>query len=191
MSETERVQWEARYRTEGRLASGASLFVTTAVSNHSTRPGRALDVGGGTGRNAVWLAEQGWSVTVVDVSPTALALAEEDATQAGVALTTIAADLDVDPLPAGPWDLIVVHHYLNRPLFRVLAASLRPGGLLVFAQPTVENLKRHDRPGPAHSLESGEALQLVTELDVLSYVEGWTPEGRHEAQLVAQRPVSG
>ncbi len=125
-------------------------------------------------------------MTLVDVSPTALAIASDDASAEGVTLTTVQSDLDDLVLPSGPWDLAVVHHYLNRALFPVLADALAPGGLLVFAQPTVENRRRNDRPGPRHSLGLGEAAGLVVGLDVVFSFEGWTDDGRHEAQVVAQ-----
>jgi hypothetical protein len=96
-------------------------------------------------------------------------------------------DLDEAHFPPGPWDLAVVHHYLNRALMPRIDDTLAPGGLLVFAQPTVENLRKNDRPGPRYSLGAGEAATLASGLDVLSIFEGWTDDGRHEAQVVARR----
>lgn len=189
VSKLERTEWERRYRERGRLVTEPAAFVVEAVVDNAPIPGRALDVGGGTGRNALWLARRGWDVVLVDVSPTALEMAAADAAEAGLALATVEADLDADPLPEGRWDLAVVHHYLNRALFPDLIARLATGGLLVFAQPTVENLERNDRPGPNHSLQVGEALRLVGGLDVVSWFEGWTLEGRHEAQIVARKAL--
>jgi tellurite methyltransferase len=188
VSEEERRQWEARYRERGRPATKPAPFVTEAVRRYAPAPGRAIDLAGGTGRHAVWLARDGWDVTLVDVATTALDLARRDAEAAGVELQIVCADLDDAPVPPGPWDLAVVHHYLNRGLFPSIAAALAPGGVLVFAQPTLENLRRNDRPGPDHSLRIGEAAELVAGLDVLSLSERWTEEGRHEAQVVARRP---
>jgi SAM-dependent methyltransferase len=189
VAEAERRYWDHRYRTHGRLATEPAAFVEAAVAQYAPLPGRAIDVAGGTGRHAVWLARRGWDVTLIDVSAAAVELARRDAEAAGVALTTRCEDLDEATLPAGPWDLVVVHHYLNRALFPRIARVLALGGLLVFAQPTVENLRRNDRPGPDHSLGAGEAVTLVSGLQVLSMFEGWTDDGRHEAQVVARRPA--
>ena len=90
--------------------------------------------------------------------------------------------------PAGPWDLIVCVDFLWRPLLAALPTALAPGGLLAIAHPTRSNLLRHDRPGPRHLLEDGELPGLVGALELLRFEEGWTPEGRHEARLVARRP---
>lgn len=187
MSGEERRYWDDRYRVRGRLATEPAPFVVEAVGRHAPTPGRAIDVAGGTGRHAVWLARRGWDTTLIDVSAVALELARRDAEAAGVALSTMCADLDAASLPPGPWDLAIVHHYLNRGLFPHITAALAPGGLLVFAQPTLENLCRNDRPGPDHSLAIGEAAQLLAGLDVVAIFEGWTDHGRHEAQVVARR----
>jgi tellurite methyltransferase len=64
---------------------------------------------------------------------------------------------------------------------------LAPDGLLVFAQPTRSNLQRHPHPSARFLLEDGELPRLLQGLEVVSYSEGWTDEGRHEARLVASR----
>ncbi len=89
---------------------------------------------------------------------------------------------------AGPWDLVLCFHYLQRSLFPPIAAALAPGGLLVFCHQTRTNLERHPRPGPEYLLDEGEAPRLAAGLDIVSHSEGWHEEGRHEAHLVARRP---
>ncbi|HEY6100713.1 MAG TPA: class I SAM-dependent methyltransferase, partial [Anaeromyxobacter sp.] len=66
---------------------------------------------------------------------------------------------------------------------------LAPGGWLVFAHATRTNLERNPRPGAAHLLEDGEIRSLVRGLDVVSCEERWFEEGRHEARLLARRPL--
>jgi SAM-dependent methyltransferase len=101
---------------------------------------------------------------------------------------TIEADLEVAPLPAGPWDLVVCTYFLHRPIFADLAAALAPGGWLVVAHATRTNLERHPRPGPDHVLEDGELGGLVRGLEVVRMEEGWLESGRHEARVVARKP---
>ncbi|MDQ3782064.1 MAG: class I SAM-dependent methyltransferase [Actinomycetota bacterium] len=183
--EDELERWERRYRTEGRHTAEPSVFVVEAVGALDVDPGQALDVAGGTGRHALWLAGRGWTVTLVDGSATALAMASADAAAAGIDITTAQLDLTTEPLPGGPWHLVLIHHYLHRPLLAGIAAVLAPGGHLIFAQPTV--VDDHPRPGPAHRVAIGETATLVPGLEIVSLVEGET-EGRHEAMLVAGRP---
>lgn len=186
MSEAEKKRWDARYR-EGAGATDPSSFLLSLEALLPHR-GRALDLAGGRGRHAVWLARRGLDVTIADVSEVGLALARERAGREGVAIETVAMDLDEHPIPPGPWDVVVCFHYLNRGLFEQFPRALAPGGLLVFCQPTRRNLERHPRPGPPYLLEEDELPRLVRDLEVLRYEEGWLEEGRHEARVVARAP---
>ncbi|MGO2862064.1 MAG: class I SAM-dependent methyltransferase, partial [Brevibacterium sp.] len=88
--------WEGQYSDSHRRWSGR-VNPTTAevVAELPVRPGRALELGCGEGGDAVWLAQQGWQVTAVDISATATARGAEGARAAGVgdAITWISHDL--------------------------------------------------------------------------------------------------
>ena len=151
--------------------------------------GRALDLAGGTGRNALWLARRGLDVTLADFSAVALRVAREAADAEGLPLRTLETDLETEPAPVGPWDLVVCALFLHRPLLRALPGVLAPGGLLVVAHPTRRNLERHPKPGPGHLLDKGELAGLATGLRVVRSDEAWRADGRHEAWLVARKPT--
>jgi SAM-dependent methyltransferase len=83
---TEVYDWNQRYR-DGNLpwdTGRPSTELQRVLQQHAIAPCRALDVGCGTGSNSVWLAEQGFDVTGVDVAPLAIELAREQARDAGV-----------------------------------------------------------------------------------------------------------
>lgn len=188
MSQRDREKWDARYASGSHEAGAVSTFLR-AKAAALPGSGRVLDVAGGAGRNALWLAERGLEVTLVDVSPVGLQLAQRRAAERGVRLTTAALDLEVEPLPAGPWDAIVSVLYLQRGLFRQFHDRLAPGGLLFFLQPTTTNLERHPRPPRSFLLEPGELARLIaqTALEVIELDESWSATGHHEARLVARR----
>jgi SAM-dependent methyltransferase len=186
MSQEDRIRWDAKYREGPSHPRGPSPFLVS-VADSLPPGGRALDVAGGAGADAVWLAGRGWDVTVADISPVGLSAAMDHAANAGVVLGTLEIDIEQDAFPPGPWDLIVCIRFLWRPLFATIPGELAPGGALVVVHPTRSNLSRHDRPGPRHLLEDGELPGLVSGLEILEYQEGWTEEGRHEARLVARR----
>lgn len=186
MSAKDREKWNAKYGASG-LSNDPPAAFLASLDALLPRRGRALDVAGGVGRNAIWLARRGLETTLVDVSEVALGLAARSA--GDVPLKTVAADLDVDSLPPGPWDVIASFNFLWRELFDVVPALLAPGGLLVYSQPTRSNLARHAKPPEGFLLDDGELPGLVRSLELIQWSEGWTDEGRHEARLVARRPA--
>lgn len=191
MSGDDRQKWDARYRTRGPDSAAPSAFLVSLADQLPIR-GRALDVAGGAGRNALWLARRGLAVTLVDVSEAGLDLARAAAGKTGVAVQLVAADLDAEPLPAGPFDVVVCVDYLRRELFPVFAAALAPRGLLVFQQATRANLQRHAHPSARFLLDDGElpALLRGLALEIVRHEEGWAgPAGaeRHEARLLARK----
>jgi tellurite methyltransferase len=150
--------------------------------------GRALDVACGRGRNAVWLARAGFVTTAVDRDPSAVAAVEARARQEGLPLTARAMDLESDgvELGAAAYDVIVVVHYLHRPLFPALIKALAPGGVLVYETFIAAQAARGKPTNPAFLLEPGELPRLVTPLEVRAAREG-DFEGRMVSSVVAVR----
>lgn len=187
MSQFDRDKWDRKYGE--RASSGEPSRFLTGLDDVLPRQGRALDVAGGAGRHALWLAKRGLEVTVIDVSDVGLAIARREAEAANLSMHTEVIDLDDGALPAGPWDVIASFHYLKRELFPMFAAALAPSGLLVFCQPTHTNLERHAHPSERFLLDDGEISGLIADLplDVVRLTEGWSAEGRHEVELVARR----
>lgn len=95
-------------------------------------PGRALDLACGTGRNALWLAEQGWKVTAVDINVAAIESLNAEARRHGLAIETKVSDLEKDRFAIGPesWDLILTCRYFQRNLLEPARIGLRSGGLI-------------------------------------------------------------
>lgn len=153
-------------------------------------PGRTLDVACGSGRNAMFLAACGFTVTAIDLSQEALALLGREANVRALAIETRLVDLEADPqLPPGPFDLVIDFFYLHRPLLPMLGELLRPGGLMV--------LRTFSRAGPfpggpensAMVLNPGELLELFRDWQVLFHEEGLEPsrKGGSLAGIVAKR----
>ncbi len=186
MPATDRIKWDEKY-SRGDHAGEAPSRVLVELSQWIPASGRALEIAGGAGRHALWLAQHGLAATLADISPVALEMARQRAARQSLTVQTLAIDLEEEPFPAGPWEVIFSHHYLWRPLFAVFPSALTPEGRLVVIQPTVRNLERHSRPPRPFLLEEGELLSLVQPLVVEHYAEGWNVEGRHEAVVVARR----
>jgi tellurite methyltransferase len=182
----DRGRWNERYL--GAEVGQPSSFLV-GLDHLLPRTGRALDVAGGSGRHALWLATRGLDVTLVDVADVGLELAAAEARRRDLTLEVHQRDLESQGLPPGKWDMIVCFHYLHRPLFGSFPAALAPAGLLVCEIATVRNLERHDRPPRPYLLEEGELAALAGDLETVSYDEGWVDDHRHCARLVARRSV--
>lgn len=145
--------WNQRYAdAELVWSAGPNLFVEQLCRDLT--PGRSIDLAAGEGRNAIWLAEQGWDSTAVDYSDVAIDKARQIADRRGVTITTEVADLtEYVPTPAG-YDLVLVA-YLQipgdqmDPILRKAAAAVAPGGTFLLVCHDRENLE-HGYGGPQH-----------------------------------------
>lgn len=129
------MMWDERYNTDDYAYGKApNAFL---VERHAIIPkGRVLSLAEGEGRNAVYLARQGYAVTAVDGSAVGLAKARRLAEEHGVAIETMHADLAVFDMGEGHWDGIVsifcpLPSALRAAVHRRVVAALRPGGVYV------------------------------------------------------------
>jgi 2-polyprenyl-3-methyl-5-hydroxy-6-metoxy-1,4-benzoquinol methylase len=131
----ERAEWDRRYAT-AELVWTASPNRFVVEETAGMRPGRALDLAAGEGRNAVWLAERGWRVTAVDFSSVALGKAERLAASRGVSVTPVTADLREYRPGEGAYDLVLIA-YVHLPaaefalVLRRAVSAVAPSGALV------------------------------------------------------------
>ncbi len=185
MGAGDRDRWNDKWAERGVGTSHGSQLVEL-VGPHLPGSGRLLDVGGGGSTDSLDFAHRGLDVTICDVSDVGLIQSRQRALAENIIITTVEADLDIDPVPEGPWDVITVANYLNRELFPALVAALAPGGVLAIVIATVRNLERSPKPGRPFLLEEGEILSLVDGLDVVQHSESWRSNNRHEAHLVGR-----
>ncbi|PWU45728.1 class I SAM-dependent methyltransferase [Micromonospora globispora] len=137
--------WDERYASAPELVWTAepNRFVVEEVSNLS--PGRAIDLAAGEGRNAVWLAQQGWEVTAVDFSPVAIERGRELARQRNVTVDWQVADVTEYTPPADGFDLVLIA-YLHLPATDIATVlsrardAVRAGGRVLVVGHDVANL---------------------------------------------------
>ena len=142
---TQRDLWNDRYSERGTLwGAEPNVFVVDRLAN--VAPGRALDLGCGQGRNAIWLAARGHSVTAVDVSDVAVAQAAELAAEAGVEVDFLAADLQTWEPPETAFDLVLLAYIQAPPETRQAVhakatRALAPGGVVCVVAHHRDNLE--------------------------------------------------
>jgi len=134
------------------------------------KPGAALDVGMGQGRNTIWLAQQGWDATGFDPAEKAVALALENARKLGVHIKTEIKRREDFDFGERRWDLILISYAGGREMPEVLVRALKPGGVLV-----IEGFHRDaTRSGPiggAVVFDTAELPGLYRQLRVVRYEE--------------------
>ena len=193
----ERALWNQKFRSGSHAAIEPDPFLVSAYGDYvepligTGRGCRALDLAGGTGRHALFLAAQGWQVTLLDVSEVGLQRAYKEAVQRGVSIelrNEAAADAN---LGRGEFDLILVFFFLERELFPAIREALKPGGLLIYKTYTREHPRLSGGRGPQHPmhlLERNELLRAFNSLEILFYRETVVDKG--VAELVARCPTS-
>jgi 2-polyprenyl-3-methyl-5-hydroxy-6-metoxy-1,4-benzoquinol methylase len=182
-----RERWNGRYRAgehtwtdpDPLLLHLYEEFIAPLFPQDGPGPRRGLDLAGGAGRHAIWMAKQGWQMTLADLSDEATTLARQNAQAAGVELQTV-CEPDIDTLtrasasPGGQYDLIMVFQYLDRSLFPAMRTAIRPGGLILYKTHTMDHLEIGDGKGPKDPerlLRRQELLRVFAGARVLSYNE--------------------
>ncbi len=155
-------------------------------------PGQALDVGMGQGRNAIYLAQQGWALTGFDPADQAVAAARQAAKSSGVTITTYVLRDDEFDFGREKWDLIVLSYVGARGLIPKLYDSLKPGGRVI----TEAFHRDATKAGPIGGqvvYDDNELLKLFDRFRIVRYedTEGMSDFGLRTTRLVrlcAQKP---
>lgn len=186
-------EWDERYRTgqhaaEDLDAPPTPLLVETA---RGLKPGRALDLACGAGRNALWLAEHGWNVTAVDASEAAIDILRSRAADRIVTVDARVADLEKHEFQIGNlrWDFIAICYYLQRDLIEPAKQGLVPGGILL----VIVHVTDPGEEPTAHRLRPGELNNYFSGWEILHYYEGHPNDIAHRrgvAEIVGRRPSS-
>jgi rhodanese-related sulfurtransferase len=180
-------EWTAPVETGPVPLAGPSswLVANTALVPHGSR---TLDVACGRGRHALFLAGAGYMVRAIDRDADRVERLGALARRLRLPLDAEVVDLErgnVD-LGDGEWGLVLVFHYLHRPLFPALVRALRPGGVLLYETFTKQQASRGRPRNPEFLLEPGELPDLVAPLEVVRQREG-EYDGRHVASVAARR----
>jgi SAM-dependent methyltransferase len=170
--------WDTRYEEKELVWSAEpNMFLPPIVDVRDV--GSALDLACGEGRNAIWLARQGWNVTGVDFSSVAIEKAKKIAGDTSV--TWVVADITAYE-PDRRFDLvIIVYVHLEpvglRSLFDNASEALAPGGTLIAVGHALRNLTDGvgGPPFPGILWTEDKIAPLVHDLNVISLGEVLRP----------------
>jgi 2-polyprenyl-3-methyl-5-hydroxy-6-metoxy-1,4-benzoquinol methylase len=187
----EKTSWNKKYSEESHSSLEPDPFLVSAYDEFlfGTTPGVALDVAGGVGRHAIWLAQHGWRVKLLDISEVGIKQAEENAKRSGAAgsISSEVGDLNtMHDLGREQYDLVLVFFFLQRELFPAVISALKPGGTVIYKTYTTE--QKNFAGGPSHPmflLEPNELLRAFSALRILHYHETIVEKG--VAELMARK----
>ena len=180
--------WEDLYRTGERGAEDAATILLVETLE-KLAPGIAIDLASGAGRNAIYMAERGWTVTAVDGSERAIQLLDQRAAAHGVKVKTYVSDLTTSDfvMPPDTFNLVLIAYYLQRDLFAKVKAAVRPGGVVIATAHIPANGERWTEKRAA----PGELQTFFKGWRILRDYEGASRDPIHKrpvAEIVAQRP---
>ena len=188
MSEADRQKWQRRYAA-GEYAQRTHPTRMLEEWLHALpRPegARALDLACGAGRNALYLAAQGYQVDAMDISSVALERGAAAAADMGLHINWIEVDLDAAALAPRRYDLVVASRYVNRALSADVAAALRDGGHLLYEQ-HLRTSRDVGGPGSAQfRVAPNELLEMFPDLRVLYYREAIIDDPDGASMALAQ-----
>lgn len=188
---TDQKRWDKKFGKKGfALGKNPNPFLKKHI--RLLPKGRALDIAAGEGRNAVFLAQQGFEVDAVDISQKGLKKAQKLAREKGVKISTFLIDLDQYPIGKEQYDLIANFYFLKRRLVSRIKKGLKKGGKVIFETYLLEH-RTFGTGGPKQAkyfLKPNELLGLFKDFRVLFYREGIFREGgkrKAVASIIAEK----
>ena len=176
-------KWDDRYSTDQYVyGKGPDRFIVEQVA--AWKPGRALCLAAGEGRNAVYLAQEGYDVTALDISVRGIEKCRALAAEKGVTVEGVQADALEFAFPEAAFDLVTNIFFLERALYPGIMTTVKPGGHLLLQTYTRDQVQLGWGPSsPDFLLAPNELLETFGDFRVRHYWEG--EERREDARQAA------
>ncbi len=162
MSEQDRKKWDEKYRTKQQLLKPREASENIKKFVKPTVGGKALDLACGAGRNAIYLAKQGYEVDALDIAEAALMAltAEARREEVGLLINSRLIDLDSYTPPKESYDLIIMMNFLDRGLIMRAYEGLKRGGLFI-VETYMDDDSNEKEGSSADNLLKKEELKII------------------------------
>jgi 2-polyprenyl-3-methyl-5-hydroxy-6-metoxy-1,4-benzoquinol methylase len=162
-------KWDSHYSKAA--ATPQPCYVLKTHPELLPETGEALDLACGLGGNALWLAQHGLTTHAWDISAVALEKLAQVADTRGLVVNTRQRNVESSPPGKQSFDVLVVSHFLHRPVCKALVDALKPGGLLFYQTFLKDKPAGIGPSNPDYLLETGELPNLLNGLETLYYKE--------------------
>ena len=172
------------YKAAPKFETAPNRLLVEAIRNR--RPGKALDVGMGQGRNTIYLAQRGWQVTGFDVSQAGLEEARKQAASSGITIQAVHASDEEFEFGTEQWDLIAILYPIEkRSVFRVRQA-LRKGGVVVV------ECAHKEGANDSYAYDTNELLKIFEGFRIVKYedtvaMHEWARKELRMVKLIAEK----
>jgi tellurite methyltransferase len=197
-SESTKARWNERYdRNMYIYGKEPTAFLKQKMDG--LKKGKALVLAMGEGRNAVYLAQNGFDVTGVDISEVAIEKCNELAKERNTTVNAVVVDLTDYDMGEEQFDLITKFYYYEPSIFPQVIDALKPGGMFILEQFSIDHLKyretsRFGPSNPDYLVKPNELLEHFKLLRILYYEDTVVEldEGMHKGtaaviRLIAQK----
>ena len=195
-SESTKARWNERYdRNMYIYGKEPTAFLKEKMDG--LKKGKALVLAMGEGRNAVYLAQNGFDVTGVDISEVAIEKCNELAKEKNTTVNAVVADLTDYDMGEEQFDLITKFYYYEPSIFPQVIEALKPGGMFILEQFSIDHLKYRETsrfgPGnPDYLVKPNELLEHFKSLRILYYEDAVVEldEGMHNGTAAVVRLIA-
>ncbi len=186
MSAADRIRWDKVYKQRARdpYPDPNPMLLQFSPPVQSDQGRTALDLAGGLGQNALWLAQEGYSVDLMDISRIALNRARTEMTVRNLRnINLLQVDVDDIELKSGAYDLVTVTHYMVRDLFPPIKESVRSGGRVIYDTYNIRYLDLVPEFNTSFLLSIGELKSYFNDWQIIH-----EEEEDHNSRIVAVKP---
>ncbi len=174
-SDDARSHWDLKYEQGLPSLEKPDPFFLTAfdqfVADSFPNGGMALDLAGGIGRHALWLAKRNWQVTVLDISEVAIRKLDQKAQLLDLTLNLLALDAKEYTFKPACFDLIVMFYHFDRDICPQVLSALNPGGFVICKSSVCWDSYEGVAPANLRPLAKSEILSLLPALSVMHHQE--------------------
>lgn len=195
-SESTKARWNERYDRDMYIY-GKEPVAFLKQKMDGLKQGKALVLAMGEGRNAVYLAQNGFDVTGVDISEVAIEKCNKLAKERNTMVNAVVADLTDYDMGEGQFDLITKFYYYEPSIFPQIIDALKPGGIFILEQFSIDHLKYREVSGfgprnPDYLIKPNELLEHFKPLRILYYEDTVVEldEGMHKGKAAVIRLIA-